>query len=890
MDPEDVTDYSSGDSIVSVSESTESTSSEDSGFRKKIVAESDNTPKMSDKINDKNEEELFKNMTKKEIAAYKAEQKALKNQEKERLLKEKQEAKELLLKEREEKRLEKIRLEEERQKAKERILKEREENRLEKIRLEEERQQQKLLREEEKLRLEEEKVKRKEEREQEALRKEEERIRRREERKEEAQIREAQRLSRKEEKRREEERQKDIRKEKALKGMKYLLGLSEKYTSFFQEKVDMVVKKKDVLQENNKYMPTNDDMKNAISQTKGAKKAKKDENSLDITKKLNYFKNGSLRPYQIEGVTWMSVLFDNGLNGILADEMGLGKTVQVIALICHLLEKNIGGPFLIVTPLSTIPNWKNEFERFAPNVPVVIFPGDAAAREGAKPLIQKKYMVGKTQTGPVVITNYGVPLRESHFLGRFTWQYVIVDEGHRIKNHKSKLSITLRNLNSSNRLLLTGTPLQNNISELWALLNFLLPHIFNNMDTFASLFLIEEFQDKDKVIENEENHSIISTIHKVLGPFMLRRLKSDVLKDMVPKKEVVISCPMTKLQKDLYKWVIDGNIQKLRREEEEEELDIYAPRKKRKCAENRKYNYYENINEDDFSDYEDEILETADVLLNRMDKKEKKDLVTRLTMCNPMIMFKKIVDHPYLVNFPLDPESEKKQLLISDELIKTSGKMIVLEKMLKKLKRDGHKVLLFSTLCMMMDLIEEMLIMKKIKYRRLDGSYSLEQRGECIDEFNNDPNIFIFLISTRAGGLGLNLTSADTVIFFDRDWNPQADIQAQDRCHRIGQTKPVCVYTLVLRNTIDEQIIDVGHLKRRLERLVIKDGKFSTMDKTDKNKQENDLLELKNLLEKEEEESKKGVDFSENELEKLLDRSDLYEKMEEMKAKENQPC
>ncbi|KAJ8969680.1 hypothetical protein NQ314_001642 [Rhamnusium bicolor] len=404
-----------------------------------------------------------------------------------------------------------------------------------------------------------------------------------------------------------EEKSLQQRQEKALKGMKYLLGLSEKYSTFFKEKVFSESSKTKPLQERNKLQPTLKDMKEVVNVNC---RRSQEQKYADVSKHLKYFEGGSLRPYQIDGVTWMTVLFENGLNGILADEMGLGKTIQVIALICHLLERNTLGPYLIVAPLSTIPNWESEFKRFAPRIPLVVFCGSQFERIDKYKKIRRKYSIGKMQTCPVVLVSYQIPLLELNFLKEFQWQYIIVDEGHRVKNHESKLSKILRSLDSSNRLLLTGTPLQNNITELWALLNFLLPHIFNNMDTFASLLMVEDVQDENKLLEQEQKNNLISTIHKVLAPFMLRRLKKDVLDDLVPKKEVNVFCPLSKLQRDLYSYVISKNIAKLRGEDEEDDISkiLNEPRRKRKCVEKlRTYNEVV-IEADDDSDFENDLI------------------------------------------------------------------------------------------------------------------------------------------------------------------------------------------------------------------------------------------------------------------------------------------
>ncbi|CAH1105621.1 unnamed protein product [Psylliodes chrysocephalus] len=733
-------------------------------------------------------------------------------------------------------------------------------------------EQQKLLDIEEKLRLKEEKVRLREEHKEEQNKL---RLEKAEQKRRDMLSREQEKYKKLKERKRAEEEAVQRRKETALKGMQYLLNISEKYSDFFRDKlIPETEGASKVLQDKNKLQPTVSDMKQAADRksektaSKGAIK-KQVSDTIDVMKMLNYFVGGELRQYQIDGVKWMNTLFENGINGILADEMGLGKTVQIIALICHLMERKIPGPYLVIAPLSTIPNWESEFERFAPSVPVFVFHGSEHDRKAQYSSLMKKYAIGDFKTQGVILTTYQVPLLEFSFLSKFQWQYIIIDEGHRIKNHESRLAVNLRKLDSANRLLLTGTPIHNNITELWSLLHFLMPHIFNNVDTFASLLMLQDMDDENKLLEQEEKTNLISTLHRVLEPFVLRRLKKDVLGDNVPKKEANIYCQLSKLQRDLYSYVLNKNLTSLFRIVEEP----LGPRRKRKLVE------YLEDSDDDFSDEEPKIANAQALKSNKKIEKEQAQFAIRLTMGNPMMMFKKIVDHPYLVHFPLDPDAPTKSLLINEDLITSSGKMIVLEQMLERLKENGHKVLLFSTLVMTLDLIEEFFIMRDYTYRRLDGSHNLEQRKDSIDSFNNDPNILAFLISTRSGGLGLNLVGADTVIFFDRDWNPQVDIQAQDRCHRIGQTKPVMVYTLVSKGTIDEQIIETGHKKRLLEKVVIKDGKFQKVvgKKGDAAKLQSELVELQKLL-KDDSHQRQALASIEA-MEKLLDRSELYAQM-----------
>lgn len=450
----------------------------------------------------------------------------------------------------------------------------------------------------------------------------------------------------------------------------------------------------------------------------------------------------------------------------------------------------------------------------------------------------------------------------------------------------------LRSYPCKNKLLLTGTPLQNNLTELWSLLNFLMPIVFNKIDTFSFLLNLEDVKDSKKIIE--EKH-IITSLHKVVSPFMLRRLKEEVLQDVVPKKEVIVYCPMSKLQRELYKYVLNYDIESLLDKNvslhkifflnkiilyiiltQKENANIENPRKKRKCTQ-KPINYnieslYESPNKQPFhyKDTKKTFEENQQII----------ELRRTITMSNRMMMFKKIVCHPYLITCPVKTVNNKKEMLIDENLIQNSGKFFVLDILLPKLKERGHKILLFCTMVAVLDIIHEYLKLRGYKFCRLDGNSSVETRQYNINEFNKNLDLFIFLISTRAGGLGINLTSADTVIMFDRDWNPQADIQAQDRCHRIGQKKPVVIYSLITKNTIDEYILKCSNMKKRLERLVIREGKFGYENKIEKNF-DSDFKELGKMFKlSDREESNLMNVFSEDELNRLLDRSDLHNLME----------
>ncbi|GJQ72164.1 hypothetical protein Trydic_g3258 [Trypoxylus dichotomus] len=643
------------------------------------------------------------------------------------------------------------------------------------------------------------------------------------------------------------------RKQKALKSMKKLLDVSERYSSYCNNKINKVFEKSE--QERVDYM---------MSQRQAA--------SGKTTINLPYFK-GVLKDYQIIGVNWMRTLFEHGVNGILADEMGLGKTVQVIALICDLIKK-IKGPFLIVVPLSTLPNWNTEFQRFAPEIPVVIYHGGKDERYDLMRDVLKIYKVGQECFRPVVVTTLQMIFMEIKMFTKITWKYLILDEGHCLKNIETRTSRTMRELNCLNKLVLTGTPLQNNLKELWALLNFIMPNIFKNMDTFSSLFLLEDFGDNSKIVKEEQTNNVISSLHKILQPFMLRRLKSDVLLDMVPKKEIIVYCPLTNLQRTLYMYTIKNNLAALKgiKEDEKENEPLTESRPKRKCAINKTYT------EPTIDSLFDELdMAKVEKVLGDKIQPEAIRYVHQIKMTNPMMMFKRIVNHPYLVHMPVTPQNT---VLVDEGLVTESGKMMVLDVMLKKLKSRNHKVLIFSTLVIMLDIIEEYMIMRNYTYCRLDGTRNLADREENVKRFNTDPNVFAFLISTRAGGLGLNLTAADTVIIIDRDWNPQVDIQAQDRCHRIGQTKPIMVYSLITKNTIDDRILNFNSMKKKLEAAVIKGGKYTNPNAVN---QKLDLEELLNILEKDNSAQivhENNNIFSDEEWDKLMDRSELYKEIQ----------
>eukprot|EP00736_Rhodelphis_marinus_P012156 Rmarinus@m.28402 len=469
---------------------------------------------------------------------------------------------------------------------------------------------------------------------------------------------------------------------------------------------------------------------------------------------------GSLKPYQIAGLQWMVSLYNNKLNGILADEMGLGKTIQTISLLAYLAEKkNDQGPYFIIVPLSTLSNWVREFDLWAPHFRKLVYKGDPPTR---KQLISDFH---SDRSYNVLLTTYEFVLRDQKALSRTKWSYIIIDEGHRMKNANSKLAMILgQNFRSKHRLLLTGTPLHNNLTELWGLLNFLLPSIFKSADSFEQWFNVP-FQTAGERVElnEEEQLLIIHRLHQVLRPFLLRRLKKEVIGELPEKVEIVIHCPMSAWQEEIYR----------------------------------------------------QIKEHGAVA---MDPTAGKKLSKSLQNC--IMHLRKACNHPYLFLEDYD---------VDENLVRVSGKFELLDRILPKLKATGHRVLLFCQMTSVMDIMDDYFDMRGIKYLRLDGHTKTEDRATMLTEFNAPGSeYFVFMLSTRAGGLGLNLQTADTVIIFDSDWNPQMDIQAQDRAHRIGQTKAVRVFRLVTVNSVEETILNQARFKEDMEKKIIQAGKFNT--------------------------------------------------------------
>ncbi|XP_014204660.1 lymphocyte-specific helicase [Copidosoma floridanum] len=725
------------------------------------------------------------------------------------------------------------------------------------------------------------------------------------------------------EKRRAKEAYQQEIQEKQYKCLMHLLSKSKAMSRFLNEKVNKATEKESVKigrKGGNKAgskrgattPETEDDAPPPKKKGRKPKQIKQNLSEEDISKELdsliedeekenssavaNYVKSkyfvGDLRDYQKIGLNWLKALYDHGLNGILADEMGLGKTIQVIALFAHLIEKRVPGPYLVIVPLSTLPNWISEFERFAPELPVVVFYGSQKDRGPIRNKAMKKVrMAVNFTTHPIILTTYQMPLYEQKFFKTLNYRYIVIDEAQRIKNFNTQLFKVLKMFNSVNRLLLTGTPLQNNLSELWSLLNYLLPEIFNDLDVFESWFDAKDVQNeagKEKFFRREQEKQVMFALREILQPFMLRRLKEEVCPDIPPFKEVVVYTPLTSFQHQLYSAILNRDLEKLYMTEMPVVVDVDGVRPKRKCTQavNLDTYYNENYSNIVSTKPQKSLAETSNEA--KKDRREEEiskwrkfatvndenvEFYIRLRFGNDVMMYRHVVNHPYIIHQPLDNCGLS---LVDENLIKISGKMLVLDAMLKKLKAKGHKILLFSTMRMVLDVIEDHLNLRNYQYVRLDGTIKYEDRRCNIDKFQTDPDVFIFLLTTKAGAVGLNLAAADTVIIYDSDYNPQNDLQAMARCHRIGQTKPVVVYRLCTKGTVDEEIINRANAKRFLEKAVIsKEGSIATSYEG--------LMALKKLLDENTKiiDSKKEV-YTEAELEEMLDRSDmLREKKEE---------
>ncbi|KAK8853714.1 choline dehydrogenase 7 [Tritrichomonas musculus] len=516
-----------------------------------------------------------------------------------------------------------------------------------------------------------------------------------------------------------------------------------------------------------------------------------------FTESPEYKGGNQLTDYQVDALNWLQVCWLKQINSILADEMGLGKTIEAMSILDALSKwYSPWGPFLVICPLSTIGNWMNEFRKWT-NFRVVSIFGDVENRK-----IMKKYLffhlnesgtIDKNKiVFDVLLLSYEMVTIEINFIKNFNFMYTVVDEAQKLKNYECNFYQICKQIKTQHFLLMTGTPIQNNLYEIWSLLHFLAPTNFQNLEEFE-----QDFSDR-------ENPETIEKLQKILRPYIFRRKKIDVNLNLPEKEEIIIEVEMTQIQRTFSQLLFKDNL---------------------------------------------------DVLSDKFQK--------HLNVNNIMMQLRKLYCHPFL--FPhletlcLSEYKEKHKIDYSipltkeqevESLILASGKTILIDKLLPKLKEGHHKVLIFSQFKMMLDILEDYLIAKRYLYERLDGDCDSNSRSRSIDKFQEDEEIFIFLLSTKAGGLGINLTRADTVIIYDSDWNPQNDLQAQARCHRMGQKNKVSIYRLVTRGSYESELFERASKKLALNYAILDSSPFHGSGNNKKKKSIENKKELEMILKK----------------------------------------
>jgi SWI/SNF-related matrix-associated actin-dependent regulator of chromatin subfamily A member 5 len=522
---------------------------------------------------------------------------------------------------------------------------------------------------------------------------------------------------------------------------------------------------------------------------------------------------GELHEHQITGISWMIHMFQHGMPMILGDQMGLGKTIQTIGFLSYLSTGlKVGGPHLIIVPLSVLSNWLSEIEKFCPAFRAVRFHGPKSERERIKEEEMKDI-----SNFEIVVTTYEILVSEiNYFRRKFVWTSVVIDEGHRLKNEKSQLSEKLRLVPSISKIILTGTPLQNNLHELWALLYYLAPDVFISSIPFDEGFDLA----KGKI-----NTKILRRARRMLSVFMLRRLKEHVAIKLPSRKEVTLLVSLTEQQNELYRHLLcslDSNtIEIVMREADSHMSRTSSMTDIRKASSLNNLPLLTTNNHDSSNTLEENsILVGGDNGGNNNKQQVIKATYSNDSewrkLMNILLQLRKICNHSYLL-----PHVAPDPYQVTEEIVSGSGKLLMMDRMLPALKEDNHRVLIFSQFTSMLDILEDYCELRDYSYVRLDGETNRVKRRLDVRRFNaKNSSLFIFLISTRAGGLGLNLASADTVILYDSDWNPQVDLQAMERAHRIGQIKPVRVYRLICRGSVEERMIARAEKKLFLNAMV----------------------------------------------------------------------
>ncbi|XP_075955516.1 SWI/SNF-related matrix-associated actin-dependent regulator of chromatin subfamily A containing DEAD/H box 1A [Anarhichas minor] len=498
-----------------------------------------------------------------------------------------------------------------------------------------------------------------------------------------------------------------------------------------------------------------------------------------------------LKSYQLIGLKWLLLLNEHKLSGILADEMGLGKTIQAIAFLAELYEKGIHGPHLITVPASTLDNWVRELKLWCPTLKVLVYCGNVEDRR-----YLRHDLLNDNVDCNVIVTTYNMAIgndSDRSLFRKLPLKYAVFDEGHMLKNMNSLRYRHLMAINAEHRLLLTGTPVQNNLLELMSLLNFIMPSMFSSSTTQLSKMFSMNSHEEQSRFERDR----ISQAKLIMKPFILRRVKSEVLKQLPAKENKVESCPMSEKQQVLYQNLFN-------------ELKASTGGEKRELC-----NVMMQLRK----------MANHPLLHRQYYTTEKLKAMSELMLKEPthfdadaaLIQEDMEVMSDFELNRLCQQYSSIGSYQLEKHLLLDSGKFHHLTELLASHKNKGDRVVLFSQFTMMLDIVEVLLKHLKHRYVRLDGSTPIAQRIGLIDEYNTDPDIFVFLLSTRAGGLGINLTSANVVILHDIDCNPYNDKQAEDRCHRVGQTKTVKVIKLISKGSIEDCMLHLSQKKLKLE-------------------------------------------------------------------------
>ncbi|ORX75474.1 hypothetical protein BCR32DRAFT_210263 [Anaeromyces robustus] len=520
----------------------------------------------------------------------------------------------------------------------------------------------------------------------------------------------------------------------------------------------------------------------------------------------------TLKNYQLLGVSWLTYMYVHGFSGILADEMGLGKTAQVISFLGNIYSNyNEKGPFLIIVPSSTKDNWLREFEKWCPELKVRAYYGSQFERAELRHELRET-----KESYNIILTTYQLASSQKEdrcFLKHINFKIMILDEGHMMKNMTSLRYKHLMAIRSECRFLLTGTPIQNTLQELISLLTFIMPKLFVTDE--VSLRKIFGVKTGTAAFLSTER---VSKARQIMDPFVLRRRKDEVLRELPKKFEKVVYCEATDYQRKLYQQVIETTRSKL----------------------NNNMNDKDNTENKQINNTLMELRKLADhpllirnLYTDEILKPMSRDITNEEQFCDsePQYVFEDMQClsdfelHTYCVNYKY---INKYKLKPQDWM--NSGKVVKLKEILAECKARNDKVLLFSQFTRMLDILETVLDTLNYSYLRLDGQTPVVERQERIDDYNNSPDIFVFLLSTKAGGFGINLTSANVVIIYDLDFNPHNDKQAEDRAHRVGQTRDVTVMKLITKDTIEENILNMSTMKLKLDKKISSEDNKDDMD------------------------------------------------------------